>query len=278
MESQNSLKVSDSLLPAADLPSRSTANPIEPELASSLELPTKRPRDSRGIDKFREIIFGDKGFPRLHAMVERSTILLYPPANVEEQRQEFLKCQAQVDEKFFSQLSCQELGETNVADVAEKRRRIESASLQRTISTEEANYHHKQLECLLKIVYEFNHAALMKLPMNDTLQMLSRCGREATAHLTEFEMRKRLQRVARLDELAKLNKREEELKARQKVVDAATEQYELEVAEKKFREAIEEMRRDVTPSPLPPQEGDGTDLSQSNHASVEQNNDESAAA
>lgn len=46
-----------------------------------------------------------------------------------------------------------------------------------------SKYHHKQLDTFIRLIYEFNQATFTKLPLNDTIQMLSRCGKEAVAHV-----------------------------------------------------------------------------------------------
>lgn len=46
----------------------------------------KRPKDIRGIDRFRQVVYGENGFRRLHAMVCREPVLMYPPPGVAEAR------------------------------------------------------------------------------------------------------------------------------------------------------------------------------------------------
>lgn len=221
----------------------------------------KRARDSRGIDKFKQIIYGEKGFQRLHAMAERSTVLMYPPKGVMEARHRYLLHQSRVDAALRAEMDrhAKEEDEIEVLDLVEKRRRLEereeqqrqrsSSPLSSELNVEVANYHHKQLDCFLKMVYEFNHTTLLKLPMNDTLRMLSRCGREAAAHLTEFEMHARLKRTARLEELTALKKKETELQERQLAFEAAQEEMDIQLAEEHFRQTMESIPVDLL-SPL----------------------------
>lgn len=200
----------------------------------------KRARDSRGIDKFRQIIYGDNGFRRLHAMVERNSTLMYPPANVRSAREIYLREESLVD----AALRREHPDTTDVidlADVVERRRRLEDMRSSMHENNKVANYHHKQLDCFLKLVYEFNHSSLQKLPMPDTLHMLSRCGREAVAHLTEFEMHARLKRLARIEEISKLSKEESNLAARHREAEALEVDEEMRRAEEQFRTTMESL-------------------------------------
>lgn len=222
----------------------------------------KRARDASGIDKFKQIIYGEKGFTCLHAMVERNPILMFPPRSVFTTRLEWLRQQQSIDAAMQKQLKLStasnvgseeslrpisSLEEVDILDLIEKRRRLETATASSsscsfsTTKLEVATYHHKQLDSFLKLVYEFNHATLLKMPMHDTLRMLSRCGRESVAHLTEFEMRARLQREKKLDEMRKIRKRRVELEGERLEKEVAQEALELELAEEQLKDAMQHL-------------------------------------
>lgn len=223
----------------------------------------KRPRDARGIDKFKQIVYGEKGFRCLHAMVERNPILMFPPRAAWTSRQEWLRHQQNIDYAIEEQLNSSRKNKTStegsligmapteevdVTELVEKRRRLEVATFSDSshclsaVKREEiAKYHHKQLDTLLKLMYEFNHATLLKMPMSDTLRMLSRCGREAVAHLTEFEMHARFQRGRRLEEAKKIRNRQVELQDQQMEMEDAQDARELELAEEQLREAMQSL-------------------------------------
>ncbi|RNE98394.1 hypothetical protein TraAM80_08797 [Trypanosoma rangeli] len=58
----------------------------------------KRPRDIRGIERFRQVIYGEKGLPRFHAMIARNPILMYPPEGIGAARQRMQKkCEEATD-------------------------------------------------------------------------------------------------------------------------------------------------------------------------------------
>ncbi|CUF00475.1 Hypothetical protein, putative [Bodo saltans] len=57
--------------------------------------------------------------------------------------------------------------------------------------TEKANYHRTQLNSLVASFYDFNHTQFVKLPVRQTVELLLRCGREAYAHLADFENEER---------------------------------------------------------------------------------------
>lgn len=226
----------------------------------------KRARDARGIDKFKQIIYGENGFPRLHAMVERNPILMFPPSSAYSSRREWLRRQESIDsaiqEHFDSTVkqkirtthplqSIAPMDSVDVLELVEQRKRLEtttassSSSLESFPKLEEvSNYHHKQLDSFLKLIYELNHATLLKMPMNDTLRMLSRCGREAVAHLTEFEMRTRLKQAERLEEMQNIRSAKVELVDQQLDMEDAEEALELEIAEEHLRKAIESYKEE----------------------------------
>eukprot|EP00796_Vickermania_ingenoplastis_P004285 gene4285-3101_t len=206
----------------------------------SARLGKKRNRDVRGIDKFRQIIYGDNGFKRLRAVAERSTVLMYPPQGVVTARQQQLLEDEEAEALVHRELqySAQDI---DVEDLLERKKLHHDAPHRRAVA-DVANYHHKQLDCFLKLVYEFNHASLMKLPMTDTLHMLSRCGKEAGAHLTEYEMHARLQRFARIEEIAKLRQQKVELEQRQRTMNAERDAMEMELAEEQLRLAAAAMQ------------------------------------
>lgn len=236
--------------------------------ANSEKLGQKRARDARGIDKFKQIIYGENGFPRLHAMVERNPILMFPPSSACASRREWLRRQETIDSAIQEHLdsamqkkihsvhplrSIAPMDSVDVLELMEQRKRLEattassSSPLDSFPNLEEvSNYHHKQLDSFLKLVYELNHAALLKMPMHDTLRMLSRCGREAVAHLTEFEMRARLKQAERLEERQKIRSTKIELVDQQLEIEDAEEALELEIAEEHLRKAIESYEEEST--------------------------------
>jgi hypothetical protein len=59
------------------------------------------------------------------------------------------------------------------------------------VQTEKANYHRTQLNALVAQFYDFNHTQFVKLPVRQTVELLLRCGREAYAHLADFENEER---------------------------------------------------------------------------------------
>lgn len=178
---------------------RSLGLRAEEFLEQRATLSKKRPRDIRGIERFRQVVYSPDGFPRLHAMVQRNPVLMYPIVGVAEARRRVREYEQEVDK---IEPPAENMQDADLIELAQKRRRAEERTRSMSTSTapshqvmEAATYHHRQLDQLLKLVYEFNHVTFLKLPMTDTLQLLSRCGREAVAHLTEFEVQERLKRA-----------------------------------------------------------------------------------
>lgn len=99
-----------------------------------------------------------------------------------------------------------------------------------------AKNHHKQLDSFLRLLYEFNHVSFVKLPMEDTLSLLSRCGKEAVAHVVEYETQLRLARQARLKELIELQEEKTALAKRRRAAEAAEEARVLAAAEQRQAE------------------------------------------
>jgi len=208
----------------------------------------KRGRDIRGLDKFRSVIFSESGFPRLHAMVTRNPTLMYPPSGIEEARAR-LAAYAQ-QQKELSEEDKLRKEDDGIWAMFEERRRAADDGLDPTdpsrlaeLSSEDvalANYHHTQLDAFIRLLYEFNHTTLVKLPIEDTLQLLSRCGREAVAHVVEFEMHARMKREAQLRKLHSLKRERDNLQHRQTLAEEATEAALLAEAEDVQR-ALERM-------------------------------------
>ncbi|ORC86107.1 uncharacterized protein TM35_000301470 [Trypanosoma theileri] len=240
----------------------------------------KRPRDIRGIERFREVVYGEKGLPRFHAMISRNPILMYPPEGIDAARGRLQKkqeeeatnshCQTLKENQrpmengdealwamFEERKAAEELEEEVFSTEKEKtmmgkdsiegNEAIEEIAPNPSSSTvnppdsisplggksdkELANYHHRQLDALIGLYYEFNHLTFMKLPISDTLQLLQRCGKEAVAHTLEFEMQLRMRRETRLKELENLDKEEKELKQRELEAQEMVLAMELQAAE-----------------------------------------------
>ncbi|RNF13629.1 uncharacterized protein Tco025E_06118 [Trypanosoma conorhini] len=237
----------------------------------------KRPRDIRGIERFREVVYGEKGLPRFHAMIARNPIIVYPPAGIDAARR---RMQKKREEAVVAPNEGRNAGKKNEHDphplegdkelwaMFEERRAAEAsatpngsqvqqvtgseAGLQSAAAApvdtstgekndrEVANYHHRQLDALVGLYYEFNHLTFMKLPMKDTLQLLQRCGREAVAHCLEFEMQLRMRRETRLKELDAVAEEERELKRRQVEAQEKLLEMQLQAAETRQRGIAEE--------------------------------------
>ncbi|KAF5222637.1 hypothetical protein TcYC6_0102130 [Trypanosoma cruzi] len=243
----------------------------------------KRPRDIRGIERFRQVIYGEKGLPRLHAMVARNPILMYPPEGIEAARKRMQKkCEEasavsregrperkrnlndshppEGDEDVWTMFEERQAAETSAAPDGPPPQQSSGnetnapsffaaapsgASVGGTTNDQElANYHRRQLDALLGIYYEFNHLTFMKLPMKDTLQLLQRCGRGAVAQVMEFEMQLRMQRETRLKELDAVAEEERELKRRQMEVHEKRLEIQMQVAEKIQQDLADEMDDD----------------------------------
>lgn len=204
----------------------------------------KRGRDIRGLDRFRSVVFGENGFRRLHAMAERNPILMYPPDGTAEARQRHLQRLQAQQEELQKNGACVvvrgpkerkfEADDEALWAMFDERRQAEvdaeeaephappqqqqgmDQSPQHDAAKDEqlATYHHKQLETLLRIVYEFNHTTFVKLPMQDTLSLLARCGKEAVAHVLEYETLLRMSREGKLRELKELKEMRDRLRER----------------------------------------------------------------
>ncbi|CBH17339.1 hypothetical protein, conserved [Trypanosoma brucei gambiense DAL972] len=46
----------------------------------------KRNRDIRGIERFKQVVYSEKGLSRFHAMILRNPILMYPPEGIDDAR------------------------------------------------------------------------------------------------------------------------------------------------------------------------------------------------
>ncbi|KPI89703.1 hypothetical protein ABL78_1196 [Leptomonas seymouri] len=247
----------------------------------------KRGRDIRGLERFRSVVYGENGFRRLHAMAERNPILMYPPEGIEEARARVADRQREAQERRQQQLQpCSnplggDKGEEDVFALFEERRAAEeqqdtlpgtalpegasaepSAPLPQRLASlaalrnDEAlaKSHHKQLDSFLRLVYELNHVSFVKLPMEDTLQLLSRCGKEAVAHVVEYETQLRLKRQARLRELAELQEEKNKLAKRRMAVEEAEEARLLAAAEQRQAE-LELLEPDHTTDQQPSADG-----------------------
>lgn len=269
----------------------------------------KRGRDIRGLDRFRQVVYGDKGFPRLHAMATRNPVLMYPPEGIPDARQrhhlaQHLQRQREEEEERASKMAKQSNsalngGETAAAVVVgpqarsfvaddealwamfDERKKAEleaeeaitaasaainnfdpslttivdppsslsggggggvdddhdhEQALQRRYNPLQdeqlANHHHKQLDTFLRLLYEFNHTTFVKLPMQDTLALLSRCGKESVAHVLEFETQLRMAREAKLKELKELKDMKAALRQRAAAVVDEDEEWALAEAER----------------------------------------------
>ncbi|KAL7704688.1 hypothetical protein N2W54_001901 [Lotmaria passim] len=211
----------------------------------------KRGRDIRSIARFRAVVYGEDGFRRLHAMVARNPILMYPPEGIDAAR-------ARVAERrraSHEQQQRGQVGEDDVFALFEERHLAEESgtvpgaahtqgeaspplpSLAALRHDEElATYHHQQLDVYLRLLYEFNHVSFVKLPMEDTLQLLSKCGKEALAHVVEYETQVRLRRQARLKELQELQEEKTALANRRLAAEEAEQGRLLAAAEQRQAE------------------------------------------
>ncbi|CCW61858.1 unnamed protein product [Phytomonas sp. EM1] len=200
----------------------------------------KRGRDIYSLERFKQVVFGERGFPQLHAMVARNPILMYPPLNVDAVRQRYSEAKG---------IAAEETNEKSAKDPDEAEA---GAPKDGDPESDEVirNYHHKQLDAFLHLLYEFNHMTFVKLPMNDTLQLLSRCGREAVAHITEFEMHQRMKHHTRLRELRTSHEERHRLRSQLMELEEVQAQAELDRVEAAQRE-LELMEVD------PLNEGDG---------------------
>ncbi|KPA76458.1 hypothetical protein ABB37_07778 [Leptomonas pyrrhocoris] len=255
----------------------------------------KRGRDIRGLERFRSVVYGEDGFRRLHAMVARNPVLVYPPEGIEEARARVAGRLRAAQEQQQLQDRCNLLsgGGTGKAEVEEdvfalfdERRAAEqqqqqedtlpSATLreaaqqpplqqqqQQSLSSlaalrrdeELAKNHHKQLDSFLRLLYEFNHVSFVKLPMEDTLQLLSRCGKEAVAHVLEYETQVRLKRQVRLRELTELQEEANKLATRRMAAEEAEQARELAAAEQRQAE-LDLFGLDPALDPLPQENAD----------------------
>ncbi|CCD15119.1 unnamed protein product [Trypanosoma congolense IL3000] len=203
-------------------------NDINVAAGTSAVAGKKRNRDIRGLDRFKQVVYGEKGLPRFHAMVSRHPVLMYPPEGTDIARRKAL---AERKEKAAQQPTVRNpqqpswspdddtlsmFDETRIEeeDLQSALNYMDSHALQDTVAHRDGNgvatpeapsasnndnvtdgdgnrakdlgndfaakYHHRQLDALVGLYYEFNHLTFMKLPMNDTLQLLRRCGRSGT--------------------------------------------------------------------------------------------------
>ncbi|KAG5484049.1 hypothetical protein LSCM1_05903 [Leishmania martiniquensis] len=243
----------------------------------------KRGRDIRGLDRFRSVVYGEDGFRRLHAMVARNPLLMYPPDGIEEARARKAALQNQLQSALDLRAHEPHLaddGEDDVFALFEARRRAarpsaageESgqcaceqrpplSSLAAIRHDEElATYHHKQLDSYLRLLYEFNHITFVKLPMEDTLQLLSRCGKEAVAHVVEYETQVRLRRQSRIRELSELRQEKAALEERRLAVEDAEQARLVKLAEQRQAELSLEPSEGVLKAEPPGRGSAGDDV------------------
>ncbi|KAG5509572.1 hypothetical protein JKF63_06277 [Porcisia hertigi] len=269
----------DTRLSGASMGKDTTPFPDGPAVAAGSR---KRGRDIRGLDRFRTVLYGEDGFRRLHAMVARNPVLMYPPGGIEAARARVLVRREEVKNQLKSARNRSHVddGEDDVFALFEARRRAESAAHNAPEVEEEPNmpagevapplsslaaareeaaqatYHHKQLDCYLRLLYEFNHVTFVKLPMEDTLQLLSRCGKESVAHIVEYETQVRLNRQMRIRELNELRQEQAALEGRRLALENA-EQARL-VLSAEERQAELDLELDNGIHAIPPS-GDSTD-------------------
>ncbi|CAC9465910.1 conserved hypothetical protein [Leishmania infantum JPCM5] len=245
----------------------------------------KRGRDIRGLDRFRTVVYGEDGFRRLHAMVARNPVLMYPPDGIEAARARVMVRKAELQSQLQSALGHREHnhgpaddGDEDVFALFEARRRAESdarpatedeevprqpasehapppSSLASIRQDEElAIYHHKQLDSYLRLLYEFNHATFVKLPLEDTLQLLSRCGKEAVAHIVEYETQVRLRRQSRIRDLNELRQEQAALEERRLAIEDAEQARLVQSAELRQAQLDLELDKGVVKAE-PPDDG-----------------------
>lgn len=183
-----------------------TSRRNDPDTAREDRVVVVKPKgkDPRSKRNFSHIIFGPNGISKLHAMVERSPLLMYPPKGVPAARKEALSEQMDVDTALEAAL--QDEDDVAEVEIASKRQRLEAdltAPMDQS-RREVAQYHHKQLDCYLKLVYEFNHATMLKVPMSDTIHSLTRLGPEVLAHIEDFERPLRAAQARRLSAVPSL--------------------------------------------------------------------------
>jgi regulator of protease activity HflC (stomatin/prohibitin superfamily) len=148
------------------------------------------------------------------------------------------------EEDVFAMFEERKTAEQHGADVTGNAHNVDSPTAAPSPSTlaalrsdeELAKYHHQQLDCFLRLLYEFNHSSFVKLPMEDTLQLLSRCGKEAVAHVVEYETQVRLQRQARIKELKELQAEKTALAQRRLLAEEAEQARLLAAAEQRQAE------------------------------------------
>ena len=218
--------------PQAFLPQRES-----PRIATAGEVAgkRKRSRDVAGLQKFKEFIYSKSGFPRLHAMIEQNPILMFPPEGIVAARRQLLPgsvCASSHDLPVADDVHVPDrpMGGQYTGELGDVARRlsensgsptgdsatVEGADPSALLSIsrrgklgELANYHQQQLDVLVKIYYEFNHTALVKLPMRSTMDLLHRCGREAYAHIADWETQLRHAKQQRLEEALQTKSRDE---------------------------------------------------------------------
>lgn len=250
----------------------------------------KRGRDIRGLDRFRTVVYGEDGFRRLHAMVARNPVLMYPPDGIEAARARVMVRKTELQSQLQSALGHREYnrgpagdGDDDVFALFEARRRAESdahpategeevpgqpvnehapppSNLASVRQDEElATYHHKQLDSYLRLLYEFNHVTFVKLPMEDTLQLLSRCGKEAVAHIVEYETQVRLRRQSRIRDLNELRQEQAALEERRLAVEDAEQARLVQSAELRQAELNLELDNGVVKAEQPDDGSAGED-------------------
>lgn len=74
-----------------------------------------------------------------------------------------------------------------------------------------ATYHRTQLNALVAMFYDFNHTQFVKLPVKQTTELLLRCGREAYAHLSDFENEERNRKNRIISERMSSRKQKEQV-------------------------------------------------------------------
>ena len=140
------------------------AAPRETKPAAAAPTIRKRPRDPSSRATFENTLFSSRGLATFLEMVRRTHLIC------------------------------------NTEDVPQRRRDLSSLIAgEATPVGAEAPLHHRKLDALMTVYYEWNHLTFMKLPLHETQYLLQRSAKTAINHLTELE------RIARLKERNKMN-------------------------------------------------------------------------
>lgn len=213
----------------------------------------KRRRDISSLKVFKEHMYGE-GIRRLHAMVEQNPILMYPPPGIDEAREHARimnlletpqhPAAAAVPtpptrgigdfDTFLQELEGAE--KTPEGAVAGPNEPAEAHAVDPfSDAYDAATYHHRQLASLVSLFYEFNHTEFVKMPMQQTLDLLMRCGREAYAHVHEFEQEERNRKRRILEERAAVQKQYAFVETQKQAGREAYLESQLEEAEARAR-------------------------------------------